>query len=646
MRCERGAVGVVVALVVGGLAVVPAHASADERVLVHLSSGAPDAVASAVGGAVDRRILPGTWRLRVPSGSLRRLQGDRRVAWAEPDRRVRAATVPNDPCYAPPSTVACSRVDQWGLGRVGAPVAWDFTQGNSDVVVAVLDTGVQASHPDLAGKVIVGSNFSDSPFTEDRHGHGTHVAGTAAATTNNGLGVAGIGWNTRVRAVKVLDDKGEGWHSDVALGIDEAVATGAKVVNMSFNESGFSLAMQQAVERALQAGLVLVAAAGNADPDNPMPLTRRQYPAAFDGVIGVAASRPDDSLASFSFRGDWVSVAAPGVGIVSTCSTAATNKCGSSSGYAVFDGTSMASALVAGAAALLFAADPVASGPQVRARLGAGAAIVPGTGSDFLWGRLDVAAALRGNEPGYWLVASDGGIFNFGAARFFGSAGGTRLAQPVVGMAATPTRRGYWLVTRHGDVLGYGDAGDHGSTSGMRLNAPMLSIASTPTGAGYWLLGADGGIFTFGDAVFRGSTGSLRLNQPVVGMASTPSGRGYWLVASDGGIFTFGDAVFRGSTGSLRLNRPVVGMAPTATGQGYWLVASDGGIFTFGDAVFRGSMGGQPLNQPIVGMRPTPTGQGYWLVASDGGIFAFGDAAFLGSTGGTRLNAPIVGMAS
>ncbi|MDP9388274.1 MAG: VCBS repeat-containing protein [Actinomycetota bacterium] len=220
------------------------------------------------------------------------------------------------------------------------------------------------------------------------------------------------------------------------------------------------------------------------------------------------------------------------------------------------------------------------------------------------WGDVPLTQnqCAQAGPGGYWMVASDGGIFAFCGARFFGSTGAIRLNQPIVGMAGTPSGNGYWLVAR------------------------------------------DGGIFAFGDAVFRGSTGAIRLNQPIVGMARTPSGNGYWLVAADGGIFAFGDAVFRGSTGAIRLNQPIRGMAATPSGGGYWLVASDGGIFAFGDAVFRGSTGAIRLNQPIVGMSPRENGTGYWLVASDGGIFAF-NAPFFGSTGAIRLNQPMVGMA-
>ena len=249
-------------------------------------------------------------------------------------------------------------------------------------------------------------------------------------------------------------------------------------------------------------------------------------------------------------------------------------------------------------------------------------------------------------SSGYRLVASDGGVFAFGDAPFFGSAGAIRLNQPVVGMASTPTNRGYWIVARDGGIFAYGNAGFFGSTGALTLNRPIVGMASTPLGQGYFLVASDGGIFAFGDAVFRGSTGAIRLAQPIVGMATTPSGNGYWLVASDGGVFAFGDAQFRGSTGAMRLNQPIVGMASTPSGNGYYLVAADGGIFAFGDAVFRGSTGALRLNQPIVGIAVNPSGGGYWLIARDGGIFAFGDAAFRGSTGALRLVQPVVGGAA
>jgi hypothetical protein len=251
-----------------------------------------------------------------------------------------------------------------------------------------------------------------------------------------------------------------------------------------------------------------------------------------------------------------------------------------------------------------------------------------------------------GTTARYWSVATDGGIFAFGSAHFYGSTGNIHLNMPIVGMAPTPDGGGYWLVASDGGIFAFGDAAFLGSTGNIHLNRPIVGMVATPDGRGYWLVASDGGIFSFGDAAFLGSTGNIHLNKPIVGMAASPTGHGYWLVASDGGIFAYGDAAFHGSMGGHPLNKPIVGMASTPDGGGYWFVASDGGIFAFGDAAFQGSAGNLHLNRPIVGMSSTPDGGGYWFVASDGGIFAFGDAGFAGSVGGQPLNAPITGMAS
>jgi len=234
-----------------------------------------------------------------------------------------------------------------------------------------------------------------------------------------------------------------------------------------------------------------------------------------------------------------------------------------------------------------------------------------------------------GGVDGYWLVASDGGVFSFGNAAFHGSTGGLPLVKPVVGMAATPSGQGYWLVASDGGIFSYGDAAFHGSTGGLPLVKPVVGLSVTSSGQGYWLVASDGGIFAFGDAAFHGSTGGLELDAPIVAMAATPSGRGYWLVASDGGIFAFGDAVFYGSMGGHPLNQPIVGMSTTSDGRGYTLVARDGGVFDFGDASFAGSGAGN-LPGGAAALGATADGQGYLIAASSGSVFNFGDAPFLG----------------
>jgi hypothetical protein len=148
------------------------------------------------------------------------------------------------------------------------------------------------------------------------------------------------------------------------------------------------------------------------------------------------------------------------------------------------------------------------------------------------------------------------------------------LNKPIVAMAATPDGKGYWLVASDGGIFSFGDATFYGSTGGLTLNQPIVGMAATHDGGGYWLVAADGGIFSFGDATFLGSTGGIALTQPIVGMAPSPDGGGYTLVAADGGIFTFGDAPFYGSVSGQPLTQHVVGMA-LAPG-GYW-VATGGG---------------------------------------------------------------------
>ncbi|HET6794889.1 MAG TPA: PQQ-binding-like beta-propeller repeat protein [Acidimicrobiales bacterium] len=240
---------------------------------------------------------------------------------------------------------------------------------------------------------------------------------------------------------------------------------------------------------------------------------------------------------------------------------------------------------------------------------------------------------------GYRLVASDGGIFDFGDAAFYGSAGGSPLPAPIVGMQPTPDDHGYWMVGRGGNIYHFGDAGFFGDHAGSGITA--VGMAATPDGAGYWIVDNRGGVYTFGSAGYYGG----RVGVPdVVGMARTPDGHGYWLVTNAGEVLPFGDAGRYGDVSGLHLAAPVVGINATPDGRGYWLLGADGGIFTFGDARFLGSTGAMRLNKPVVGMTPTPSGNGYWLVATDGGIFTFGDAGFFGSTGGIRLNQPVFAM--
>jgi hypothetical protein len=473
------------------------------------------------------------------------------------------------------------------------------------------------------------------------------------------------------------DSSGSASVQTIMQGVTLAVQMGAKQVSLSLGAGEFSTESLSDAQLN-RAGVVITVASGDSGYGTSYPATS-PYVVAVGGTTLRRAATPrgwNETVWSGSGSGCSSYETKPSWQHDSGCAHRTDNDVAvvgdPQSGVAVYDsyptggwtvvgGTSVGAPLVAGIAALGgglggSGAQSFYGAPSNDVVVGSNGVCAPlylctaTTGYDGPTGVGTPTGASLPPPPaatgGYWLVASDGGIFPFGNATGYGSTGNVRLNRPIVGMARTPSGRGYWLVASDGGIFAFGDAGFLGSTGGLPLNQPIVGMASTPSGRGYWLVASDGGIFPFGDAGGWGSTGNLRLNRPIVGMAASPGGGGYWLVASDGGIFPFGDAGGWGSAGSVQLNRPIVGMARTATGRGYWLVASDGGIFPFGDAGGWGSTGNVQLNQPIAGMSASPSGRGYWLVASDGGIFPFGDAGGWGSTGNLRLNQPIVGMAA
>lgn len=228
---------------------------------------------------------------------------------------------------------------QWGMAKIQAPEAWEIASGDSEVIIAVLDSGIDLEHPDLKDKIVASVNFASSDTDDDLFGHGSHVAGIAAASSDNEVGVAGLGQDCSLMNVKVLGDDGKGYTSWVAKGIRWAVDNGADVVNMSVVIDTPSGQLEKAVEYAWEHGAVVVAAAGNNGSTEPT------YPAYYENCIAVGATDARDSLASFSNEGDWVDVAAPGVRIYSAVND---------SNYGYKSGTSAAAPHVAGLAALLF----------------------------------------------------------------------------------------------------------------------------------------------------------------------------------------------------------------------------------------------------------------------------------------------------
>ncbi len=274
--------------------------------------------------------------------SLRR---DSEIEYAEPDGIAQAAFVPNDPYVTSGS--------EWHLAKIQAPGAWNITSGQSNVLIAVLDSGITVAHPDLAGRIVPGFNFvSGTDDTDDDLGHGTAVAGTVVAAGNNSLGVAGVAFGCSILPVKVVNGSGFAWYSAIADGIHYAVDHGARVINISIAGDSPSITLQEAVDYAWSNNVVLVAAAGNNGTSVP------QYPAACDHVIGVSATEPDDSLASFSSYGPFVSLSAPGDNIWTTQRDPAHP-------YGAWRGTSFASPIASSVAGLIASVNPALSSDQI-----------------------------------------------------------------------------------------------------------------------------------------------------------------------------------------------------------------------------------------------------------------------------------------
>jgi thermitase len=229
---------------------------------------------------------------------------------------------------------------QWAIPKTMVPRAWEVTSGETGVVIAVLDTGIDKEHEDLVGKVIAEVNFTDSPTAADVYGHGTHVAGIIAAAANNGVGIAGVAYDCCLMNVKVADDYGMFYNSVVAKGVRWAVEHGANVINISLFDTEPSRNLEEAIDYAWSRGVVVVAASGNCIG------TKVAYPAYYSNCLAVAATDSNDCLASWSSCGDWVDLAAPGVDIYSTLP---------GDQYGSKSGTSMAAAHVSGLAGLLFA---------------------------------------------------------------------------------------------------------------------------------------------------------------------------------------------------------------------------------------------------------------------------------------------------
>ncbi len=231
--------------------------------------------------------------------------------------------------------------------------------------------------------------------------------------------------------------------------------------------------------------------------------------------------------------------------------------------------------------------------------------------------------ARTANGGGYWIVASDGGVFSFGNAIFYGSLPGLNISvNNIVGICARPQGDGYWLYASDGGVFTFGAAPFHGSMGGQPLNQPIVGMACKSDGNGYWLVGKDGGIFSF-NAPFHGSLGGGGYTD-IVGMtAAWNANNGYWIVRANGSVYSYGATYYGGGEAASG----VVAITGNSNGTGYWQVRNNGAVYSYGSVSYAG--GANEANK-FVGMARGPSNAGYWLLKNDGAVFSYGDAGYYG----------------
>jgi thermitase len=344
-----------------------------------------NSVLTSVHAVAARALGPGsdTYRVLLPAGAdlealAAQLAADPAVAYAEPNRIRTQMRTPNDSVLS----------QQWALRDIHAYEAWDITTGGP-ITIALLDTGVSPSHPDLQGKLLRGHDFfNNDDDASDDEGHGTYTAGVVAASSDNGTGIAGICWGCKILPVKVLGSRGQGDDATIAAGIRWAVDQGARIISMSLGGPDDTQVMRDAVNYAHEHNVLLVAASGNGQADGNLP----NYPAAYPSVLAVSATTANDMVTGFSTTGGFVDISAPGVGLWSTLWTRSAGNT-----YGVANGTSAACPHVAGAAALALTLRPDLSADQLADIVMAAADDqgAPGKDPEYGYGRLNLLRVVQ-----------------------------------------------------------------------------------------------------------------------------------------------------------------------------------------------------------------------------------------------------------
>jgi len=404
-----------------------------------------EVILNLLGARVVDEIQPiGVLIISVPSRSLsivRRILAyySPLIDFIEEDKAVLSSLTPNDPYYS----------SEWHLQKINAPGAWDISTGSSSIIVAVLDSGVDPSHPDLKDRLVQGYNFYDNNYdTSDVYGHGTKVAGVIAAATNNGIGVASVGWSASIMPIRVTDASGYALVSLISKGLIYAADNGARVAVLSFQIFGGG-SITSAAKYFFEKGGLIFAAGGNTgayvgDPDNPY-------------IISVSATSNADSIASFSTYGPFIDLSAPGVSIYTTVK---------GGGYGAVSGTSFSAPIAAGVAALIFSANPSLSPSDVELILKSTAVDLGDPGPDMYygWGRIDASAALKATLP------------NSPPAQVDVTPPSVKITYPQDG------------ATLSGSVTVKVDASDDGGVSRVELyiNNNLFAIDSDPPYEFYW----------------------------------------------------------------------------------------------------------------------------------------------------------------
>lgn len=354
------------------------HSVVAEQILVQPKAGVTkdklDQILAVHGGKSLRALNQiGVHVVKVPRGSEKAIANalakNSDIKFAEVDELVPVSMIPDDPYFG----------SQWHLSVINAPAAWDVSQGDG-IVIAILDSGVDGTHPDLSGKMVAGYNFYDNNTdTRDVMGHGTKVAGSAAASSNNAVGVTGVSMNSRIMPIRISDTSGWAMWSTIASGINWAADHGARIVNISY-QAHQSSTIQSASQYLKNKGGLVVNSAGNTSALDSTP--------ASDTMITVSATNGSDSRTSWSSFGPYVDLAAPGEGIYTTVA---------GGGYGGVSGTSFSSPITAGVVALMMSANPGLSSNQIMNILFETAVDIGDIGWDqyYGYGRIDAAAAVR-----------------------------------------------------------------------------------------------------------------------------------------------------------------------------------------------------------------------------------------------------------